>query len=168
MTDDAVSNPVGTILMVALTILLVALLFFGLFPNLFDTTPSLIQITGVRHYDDETGRLNYDSRVILIYKGEKRLDNTGLRAVFYRNEQQVPAVIGTMNGDQFIHSNHFGVQTISGEGCKDSGWCFNQMMSIDLNDRTFYPNDMVRIDVIEKAGGRIISRSRFRASALAP
>ncbi|WP_440950582.1 hypothetical protein [Methanosphaerula subterraneus] len=168
MTDDAVSNPVGTILMVALTILLVALLFFGIFPNLFDMTPSVIQITGVRHYDDETGRLNYDSRVILIYKGEKRLDNTGLRAVFYRNEQQLPAVIGTMNGNQFISTVHNGVQWIGGEGCKDSGWCFNQMMSIDLTDRTFFPNDMVRIDVIEKAGGRIISRSRFRASALAP
>ena len=168
MTDDAVSNPVGTILMVALTILLVALLFFGLFPNLFDTTPSLIQITGVRHYDDQTGRLNYDSRVILIYKGEKRLDNTGLRAVFYRNEQQLPAVLETMNGNQFIRTVHTGVQWIGGEGCEDSGWCFDQMMAIDLADRTFYPNDMVRIDVIEKAGGRIISRSRFRASALAP
>ncbi|ACL16852.1 type IV pilin [Methanosphaerula palustris] len=169
MTDDAVSNPVGVILMVALTVLLAALLLFFLFPNMFDSIPSPIQITAIKHYDDQTGRLNYDSRVILIYKGDKRLDNSGLRAVFYRNEQPVPAVISTLNGDKFISTTiHTGVQKIGGEGCRNGGWCFNQMISIDLTDRTFFPGDMVRIDVFQLPGDRLISRSRYRASEIAP
>lgn len=168
MTEDAVSNPVGTILMVALTILLAALLLFIIFPDLFEAVPSPIQITAVRHYDDQTGRLNFDSRVILIYKGEMRLNNTCMRAVFYRNEQQVPAVISTLNGHQFISTIHTGVQWIGGEGCKDGGWCPNQMVSIDLADHTFFPGDMVRLDVISMPGDQVISRSRYRASQLVP
>jgi flagellin-like protein len=168
MTDEAVSNPVGVILMVALTVLLVALLLFFLFPNLFDTVPSPIQITAVKHYDDQTGRLNYDSRMILIYKGDKRLDNAKLRAVVYRNEQPVPAVISTLNGNRFISTVHTGVQWIGGEACKDGGWCPNQMMSIDLADHTLFPGDMVRLDVFQMPGDWIISRSRYRASQLGP
>jgi len=169
MTDDAVSNMVGTILMVALAILLAAFMMFITFPNLVDTTPSPVQITAVKHYDDQTGRLNYDSRVILIYNGEQRLDNSCLRAVFYRNEQQVPAVISTLNGDKFISTTiHTGVQKIGGEGCRNGGWCFNQMISIDLTDGTFFPGDMVRIDVFEIPRDRLISRSRYRASEIAP
>jgi len=168
MIDEGVSNPVGIILMVALTVLLAALILFSLFPDLFDTVPSLIQITAVRHYDDQTGRLNYDSRVILIYSGKERLNNTCLHAVFYRNEQPLPAEISTLNGNQFINTIHTGVQWIGGEGCRDGGWCPNQMISIDLADQTFIPGDMVRLDVIEIPGNRIISRSRYRASSLAP
>lgn len=167
MTEDAVSSPVGTILMVALTILLAALMLFIMFPSLFDAAvPSPIQITAVRHYDEQTGRLNFDSRVILVYKGEKRLNNTCLRAVFYRNEQQVPAVISTLNGYQFINTVHTGVQWIGGEGCRDGGWCPDQMVSIDLADHTFIPGDVVRLDVIEMPGNQVISRSRYRASQL--
>jgi len=169
MTDDAVSSPVGTILMVAITIILAMLLLLIAFPNLFDTgIPSPIQITAVKCYDDQTGRLNYDSRVILVYRGEKPLNNTCLRAVFYRNGLKVPAVINTLNGHRFISSIHSGVQWIGGAGCQDGGWCPDQMMAIDLADQTFFPGDMVRLDIFEMPGDLIISRCCYRASLPGP
>jgi hypothetical protein len=168
MTDDAVSHAVGTILMVALVIILAMLVLLITFPNLFETgLPSPIQITAVKFYDDQTGRLNYDSRVIIINKGDKILDNIHLRAVFFRNEQQVPAVINTLNGHLFISTIHTGVQWIGGAGSLD-GWDPDQMMTIDLADQTFFPGDMVRLEVFEMPGNRIISRSRYRASLPGP
>jgi len=159
---EAVSPQIGVILMIAICVLLAALviLMFRLpvfaVPN--NITPSYLEICGIYH-TDEHGILNYDSRVILLHNGSERLENAGLRAEFFRNGIKIPATIETLNGNKFIASHHFGVQTMGGLGCSGKFWNPKEKIAIDFSDKTFHPGDTVRVDIYMKGSGELISRS---------
>lgn len=158
---EAVSPQIGTILMVAITVLLAALIILMFHLPEFDSpihpAPSFLEISGVYH-TDEHGILNYDSRVILLHNGSERLENAGLRAEFFRNGTKIPAVIETMNGNLFISTHHFGVQTIGGLGCSGIYWDPKEKIAIDFSDNTFHPGDTIRVDVFRKESGDLVSR----------
>jgi hypothetical protein len=147
--------------MVAICILLAALVMlmfkFPVFAAPNPLTPSFIEICGIYH-TDETGILNYDSRVILLHNGSERLGNADLRAEFYRNGVKIPAVIETMNGNNFIPTHHYGVQTMGGLGCTGQFWNPKEKISIDFTDKTFHPGDTVRVDIFSKKSGMLVSR----------
>lgn len=158
--ETAASHPVAILLLVAITVVLVAIvaLLLHLFPfDLGMVPPSFLQIHRVYHLD-ERGHLNYDSRIILINTGMREFQNNDLRAEFFRNGLKIPAVIETMNGDLFISSHHYGIQTMGGLGCSGPTWLPNEKISIDFSDGTFHPGDTIRIDVFHKRDGKMISR----------
>lgn len=165
-TDEAASQPIAIILLVAITILIAALVLLLINLPSFDmgtiVTPSFLQILRVFH-TDETGHHNYDSRVILINKGEITFVNKDLKAEFFRNGTKIPAMVETLNGDLFISTHHYGVQTMGGLGCSGPTWLPGEKISIDFSDGTFHPGDRIRMDIIEKPAGKLISSHAFIA-----
>lgn len=160
--DRAVSQVTGVILMVAIVILLAALVFLMIHIPSFDIselgkTPSFIEIRRFYH-ENEDGHMNYDSRVILVHNGTEDLNNSLLRAEFYRNGAKLPAIIETMNGHDFIASHHDGVQTMGGLGCSGPTWCPGEKISLDFTDGTFHPGDQVRVDIFTRTSGMLVSR----------
>jgi len=164
--DEAVSPQIGTILLIAITVLLAALVIlmfhFPDFSNPIRPTPSFLEISGVYHID-EHGALNYDSRVILLHNGTERLENGGLRAEFFRNGTKILAVIETMNGNEFISTHHYGVQTMGGLGCSGLYWDPKEKIAIDFSDNTFHIGDTIRVDIFMKESGDLVSRHSKRA-----
>jgi hypothetical protein len=159
--DESVSPVVAEILMIVLVILLAALLLLMIQIPSFDLqnakTPSFLKIQNFFHVD-ESGNLNYDSRVVLFHNGGKILQNSDLWAEFYRNDEKLPVVIETMNGEAFIKTHHYGVQTIGGLGCRGQTWAPGERISIDFTDGTFHPGDEVRVDIFMRPSGTLISR----------
>jgi len=156
---QAVSHNLSTILLVAITILLVAMLalLFHMPQFNYVYTPSFIEINRVFHVDEQ-GRLNYDSRVVLFHNGTMRYENDNLNATFFRNGVQLPCVISTLNGYKFVSTHHLGVQTMGGMGCSGSFWEPHARIAFDFTDNTFRPGDTIRVDIYSKSTNRLISR----------
>jgi len=167
--QHAVSHTQAVILLIAITILLALLVLLMLrFPefswNAPSEPPEIIIITSVYHVSDRPpNAMNYDSRVILRHNGTERLENDALAAAFYRNEEPVNCRIETLNGHLFISTRHYGVEVMWGSGCSGTYWNPGEKTGIDFTDGTFRPGDRVRVDVIEKSTGNVVSRHTFTA-----
>jgi hypothetical protein len=157
--QQAVSHTISIILLVAITILLVAMLALLVHMPQFDYvyTPSFIEINRVFHVD-EHGSLNYDSRIVLLHNGTTRYKNDDLNATFFRNGIQLPCVISTLNGYKFVSTHHHGVQTMGGMGCTGLFWEPHARIAFDFTDNTFRPGDTIRVDIYSKTTNRLISR----------
>jgi hypothetical protein len=164
--DEAISQQVGIILLIAITMALAALVILLLHLPDFNfqqySEPSFIEIKGV-HHKDESGYLNYDSRVVLFHNGTNSLENDLLRAEFFRNGAKIPACIETMNGYKFISTRHFGVQTMGGLGCSGITWDPKEKITLDFSDNTFHPGDNLRVDIFMKQSGSLVSRYSYLA-----
>jgi len=164
MNDDAGSNTIATILLVAIVFILVTLVLilcirFFPFPEWKTTTiPAIFVITNVVHVDEYTGHMNYDSRLIIRHTGTVSYNNANLRAFVYRNGKPLDCIIDTLNGHDFISTIHTGVQWIGYAGCSGTTWAPGEMSAIDLTDGTFHPGDLAQIDIIDKNADEIISR----------
>jgi hypothetical protein len=165
---DAVSSVLGVVLMVAVTVILVAILAAFLFwmPHLCDPfPPSIIKIEEFHDYDDRSGhQLNYDSRILLRNRGTKDLPNRQITGVFYSDGKRVPCTLNSFHGednpDGVIH--HSGFETMGGEGCRGLTWEVGTAVLIDFNNGSFRPGQMVRVDIIDKRTGCVISRDYFQ------
>jgi hypothetical protein len=165
--DDATSYPIGVILSVAITVVLalivLLLLQFQLFSwNMEKEIPVIFTITSIESVDELTGRLNYDSRVLLLHTGKTDFQNKNLTARFSKNGQMVPCIIVTMNGNDFISTVHNGVQWMGGPGCSGALWSQGEPICIDFTDGTFHPGDTVRMDIIDKETNVTISRYEYQ------
>ena len=165
--DYALSPVIATTLMVAITIILVAIIAAMIFflPSVqyfFAPFPAIFTITSIESTDEITGILNYDSRVILRHTGTATYQNKNLRAQFYKNGEQVGANIQTLNGHDFISTIHTGVQWMGGMGCEGAMWTPGEMTAIDFTDGTFRPGDSVQVDIIDSTTSQIISRHSYR------
>lgn len=158
----ATSKVIGTILMVALTILLavLVLLMIHLPPLSFDGgPPAIFQIRDVHHRSDRSPHpLNYDSRIVLIHNGTKSYENGRLKAEFYLNNRLLNARASTLNGHQFISTRHNGIQWIGGSGCSGTTWEPGEQLVIDFTDGTFHQGDHVQVDIIDAITNMVISR----------
>jgi hypothetical protein len=123
--------------------------------------PAIFIIKSVESLDDETGRMNYDSRVFIHHIGQSNYPNRDLSAKFYKNNIPVHCNIVTMNGQDFINSIHTGVQTMRDWGCKGDYWSPGERIIIDFNDGTFRPGDSIQMDIIDKKTNNVISRHTF-------
>lgn len=165
---DGTSQTIGSILVVAITIVL-ALLVLLLFhiPALdYELTPipAIFTITNILHDDEITGVTNYDSRMIVLHTGTVSYENANLKANLFKNGQPVSCVIETLNGNDFISTVHLGVQWIGGAGCSGTMWAPGEMTAIDFTDGTFQPGDSVQIDIVDKNMNQIISRHVYHAA----
>lgn len=165
--DRAESQPIAIILLIAITILLalLVLLMFHLPAMAWGYgPPPVFIITGVYHTSDQYPYpMNFDSRVVLLHNGSVEMDNDALQANFYRNNMPLPAMITTLNGYQFIQTRHFGVQWIGGSGCSGTTWAPDERLVIDFTDGTFRPGDVIRVDIIQRQNGAVISRHTYTA-----
>jgi len=159
------SQTTGTLLMVALTLILAALVLAMLWlPPLFipGEVPAIFQITSVIH-TSEQGVLNYDSRVVLLNTGTTNYPNKYLRAVFLKNGKQVNCRIQTLNGHDFISTAHIGVQTLGGTGCQGTFWEPGERIVLDFTDGTFHPGDFVSAEIYDIPTNLLISRHTYKA-----
>jgi hypothetical protein len=162
--DDGASNPIGTILILAVTVIIAAMILAMLLqmPAIFDPTPPVVfEITKIRHVND-AGVLTYDSRVMLVNTGCEEYRNRDLMAKIYRNDIPLTFVIASMNGNDYIaHYHTQGVDIMGGPGCSGSTWSPGEMLYIDFKDRTFHPEDTVRIEVYDKTMNRLVSSDTY-------
>ena len=162
---DATSYPVGIILLVAITFLLALLVLLMVQIQPFAGNreiPAIFTITAIQGVDEITGRLNYDSRMLLLHTGTADYPNRNLKAEIVKNGKPLSCSITTMNGHDFISTSHTGVQWMGGLGCSGETWSPSERISIDFSDGTFHPGDLVQIDIIDKVTGLTISRHEFR------
>jgi hypothetical protein len=122
-----------------------------------EEVPAIFKITSITH------GTNYDSIVVLLHTGSVTYTNSNLMAKFYKNEQLFHCDILTLNGHDFINTIHHGVQTIGGGGCSEKTWLPGERLTINFNDKTFHPGDLVRAEIYDATSGLIISRHSFRA-----
>ncbi len=167
--DGAVSQPIGVILIVTITIVLALLVLLMMNFQLFATSPEegipeIFTITAIESSDEITGHLNFDSRVILLHTGASAFQNNNLKARFFKNGQPVSASIITMNGHDFISTSHFGVQWMGGSGCSGTTWSPGERICIDFSDGTFHPGERVQVDIIDKEKDLLISRHTYLSS----
>jgi hypothetical protein len=162
--DDGASNPIGSILIIAITVVIAALILAQLLllPAIFDPAPPVIfEITKIRHVND-AGVLTYDSRVMLVNVGSEDYKNKNLMAKIYRNDIPLTFVMGSLNGNDYIaHYHTHGVDIMGGPGCSGTTWSPGEMLYIDFKDRTFHPEDTVQIDVYDKTTNQIVSSDTF-------
>jgi hypothetical protein len=162
--STASSHTTAAILLIAITIILAALVLLMFRMPVFEWAkpPSFLEIQKIYHVNEE-GVLNYDSRVLLYHHGTGSLKNDDLKAVFYRNGETLPCRIMTLNGHNFISTVHIGVQTIGGMGCSGTSWDPREKIMIDFTDGTFHPGDLVRVDILGKPLGNLISSHTYPA-----
>jgi archaellum component FlaF (FlaF/FlaG flagellin family) len=162
-----VSDTHGVLILVGVTVILavlVLLMVLAMIPSWSWAEPSQppIIITGVSHTSAATGKMTYASRVTILNNGSTVYENDYLKAEFYVNGQRV-SIVQTLNGYRFIQSHHYGVKTVGGEGCRTQYWNPGERIDIDLSDATFYPGAEVRLEVIDKRDGKVISKHAVRA-----
>lgn len=167
MDDRALSHTHATLLMVALTIILAALVLLmvlAMIPSWSWAEPALppIVITGISHASGETGKLTYASRVFLLNNGSTVYENDCLKAIFYRDGQRT-ATVQTLNGHLLISSHHYGVKYIEGEGCRSLYWNPGEEMVVDLGDGKLAPDVMVTVEIVDKRTEKVISKHSTRA-----
>lgn len=166
-SDRAISETHGTLLMVAITIILailVLLMALAMLPSgswMEPAEPPII-ITEISHNSKETGKFTCASRIVHLNNGSTVYENDGLKAVIYRNGQKV-CVVQTLNGHRLIPSHHYGVKTLGGEGCRTPYWNPGEELELDLSDNTIYPGVQVTVEILEKQTGEIISKHTVQA-----
>ncbi|HJJ51411.1 MAG TPA: hypothetical protein O0X01_07815, partial [Methanocorpusculum sp.] len=80
-------------------------------------------------------------------------------AEVYIDDTKQLVVIKTLKVDEFIPTQHFGVKTISGSGPIGYEWEPGNSGVFDLEDGMIQPGFLLRIDIIKKEDGKVISRS---------
>jgi len=161
--ERAVSQVEGTLILVAITVILALLLFLLLpvhFPEftLPEEPPAIFVITQISSYPAD-----FESRIYLRNDGDKAYPNGQLRADIYLDGERLPCVITTLHTYDFISTHHYGVQTLKGPGGRDATWEPRETLRIDLTDGTIQPGDVVRVDILMREDNSVISRDAATA-----
>lgn len=163
--DDGVSPVIATLLIIAVIVILCAIIAafcMALFcPSsgiaLF-SPPEILAIESVDHYDKD-GKLTSESKVTLRNIGTKKLWNSNYSAKVYINDEEQFIIIKTLRADEFIPTQHFGIQLLYGIGPTGYEWEPGNIGIFDLKDGKVHPGDVLQIDIIRKEDGKVISRS---------
>jgi len=192
LSDEAASSLVGELMVCAIVFIAFILLLIwclGFFFSFSITEePCIFEIIDINHTDEKDHHLNYDSRVSLWYNPYPPPENTvdaamkefwkclgvyktepdrtryyvknDLYPTFFKNGRKVEAHITTMEAHKFIQTRHTGSQYMTGEG---SMWCPKGRIIIDFADRTFYPGDVVRVEIRDVRTGALVSADTYTA-----
>jgi hypothetical protein len=165
--EDADSDILAIILMVAIVLILAALLlahycYLPAWPD--EQVPAIYQILSIRD-TDENGFLNFDSYVVLKNTGSVARKNKELFVKTYVNGIETHCNIPTLNAEEFIDGSvHTDVATIGGYGARGSPdsslsrWYEGQLIAIDYQNGIYHPGDTMTIDIYDKNTGKIVSR----------
>ena len=160
--DDGVSPVIATLLLIALTLILCAVLAACVMcytPSELSPSypPEILAIESIDHYNN--GTLTFASKVTLRNIGTKKLRNANYSADVYINGEEQFIIIKTLQAHEFIDTHHFGIDLLYGCGPRGYEWESGNSGVFDLNDGTIHPGDSLRIDIIRKEDGKVISRS---------
>lgn len=153
--EPAVSPVIGVILIVLLVVIIIAifcLFLFGMLhmPEFCDKlAPPLIVVTSVLH-TTPSGHTQQASRVFIENTNAIEYKNRDLMAEFFKNRKKLYARIYTLHGTDFIPTQHFGVATIGGSGCRDDYFSPGERIEINLKDGYYGPGDLVELRVYQK------------------
>lgn len=140
----------GLVLILGLIILAYLLgLISGLFPDGM-LAPPIIKITAVLH-TSASGTMNLAIRVFIENTGAVEYKNRDLIAVFLRNGEEIYAEISTLHGEGFIPTQHFGVATMGGAGCRGEFFSPGEKIEINLNNGRYRPGDRVEVRIYQKS-----------------
>ena len=163
-SNEGVSPVVGNVLLVALTVILCLILaaFCMSFINFLEqplnrSVPEILAIQSVDHYNNETK--TFASIVKLKNIGAKPLWNSDYSAEVYVDNIKQFVIIDTLQAHDFISTEHFGIKSISGSGPVGDDWEIGNSGYFDLKDGMVQPGCLLRIDIIRKEDGVVISRS---------
>ena len=156
--DSAVSPAIGTIIMIALTIILIYLLLsalLGMIPDftiLQEEAPEYFIVT----WSDS------DNAILKLLNTGPSIINQDYSAKFYVNEVLMDNIIvSTLSGYSFIPTQHFGVARLYGAGPRGLEWETNTSGFIDLSNGTFSSGDRVRVDIILNKDNSIYSSTTY-------
>jgi hypothetical protein len=172
----------------AVIVLLFCLGFFFSFSFSTAEEPCIFEIVEVRHIAEDGHTLNCDSRVTLWYNPHPPPENAvdaamkmfwkvvgvevvepdrtreyvknDLNATFFKNGRKVRARISTIDAHELISTHHTGVQRMNGTG---RVWRPGDSIYIDLKDHTFYPGNVVRIEIRDVRTGVLVSADTYTA-----
>lgn len=166
--DDGVSPVIATLLLIALTLILCAVLAACLmnYCNISLTLspsgpPEILAIESVKHHNND-GVLTFASNVTLRNIGTELLWNSDYRAEVYIDDTKQFIIINTLKADEFIPTPHYGIKNLFGSGPNGYEWEPGNSGVFDLTDGTVQPGFTLRIDIIRKEDGEVISRSIFQ------
>ena len=161
-SQDATSQVTATLLMVALTVILAALILLCFhLPDMdweYTEPPVIFRIEQIT-----SPQPTFESLIYLRNVVEKDYPNRELSAKIYSNDELLPCTILTLNTHDFISTAHYGVSTLSREGGNGDFWHYNQLLRIDISNGYIHPGDEVRVDIIETESGTVISRDAIEA-----
>jgi len=157
--DTANSHIIANILLVVIVLILAILvLLLCNIPNLSlpgtpDEPPVIFKITEITSIPPD-----YTGIIMISHTGLKYYENDLLSAKIYKDDLLMGCRIATLNGHNFISTNHIGVQTMEGLGCRSNLWYPGERTKIDISNGLIRPGDSIRFDVIQKPEGDVISR----------
>lgn len=164
VSDQATSPVIGVVLIfgiIFILVLLVLLMCLGIRLPAADTpVPEIFVINRIIHVNPQ-GILDYDSYMVIQNAGKIPYDNRRLYAKVYRNGVHLPCDIPTMNGNDFLPTHHYGIQTLGGFGSHDFLWYPDATIAINYAKGTFHPEDTVQLEVYDLTTGEIISRDTY-------
>ncbi len=151
--DGADSSTHSVILMVMITIIIGALIlacFLGFIQLPFHNclAPAIIQIVGVNHNGEKL-----ESQVVIRSFSHEEINNSHLMARIKVNDEYLLAFISTLDGNDFIPTNHYGVKTIGGSGCRGQFFAPKETIVIDLKNGFIHPGDNVELRIYRKLIG---------------
>ena len=160
--EIATSQTTANLLLVVITVILAILLFLMLHIPDFDMTfsgpPVIFKIISI-----ESSAPTFQSQITLRNVLDKDYMNKDLSAKIYRNDVMLPCTILTLNTHEFIPTAHYGVKTFKGQGGCTDIWSYNQLLRMDLSDGFIHPGDVIRVDIIQTATDKVISRDSRKA-----
>lgn len=154
--EDGDSPVLGHVLIIGLVIILGAILllaYLGMLNGFFSSfalAPSPIQITSVLHTTPQ-GAMKLASRVFVKNTNTVEYKNGDLMAVFLRNGEELFAEIHTLHGEGFIPTQHYGVSTIGGSGCRGDYFSPGEMIEINLKNGYYAPGDEVELRIYQRS-----------------
>ncbi|HJJ43860.1 MAG TPA: type IV pilin [Methanocorpusculum sp.] len=162
--NDGVSPVVATLLLLIITVILCAIIaaFCTSFINWMEqpvnkTPPEILAIISVDHYNN--GTKTFAGKVTLKNIGIKSLCNSNYSAEVYIDDIKQFVIIKTLQAHDFIPTEHYGICIISGCGPRGYEWGPGSSGLFDLKDGMVQPGALLRIDIIRKEDGVVISRS---------
>ena len=166
--DNGISPAIATLLIIALTLILCAILaaclmnygYTSLVPS-SSNPPEILAIESVKHYNNN-GQLTYASNVTLRNIGTESLWNSDYSAEVYIDDTKQFVIINTLKADEFIPTHHYGIKNLFGSGPTGYEWEPGNSGVLDLEDGTIQPGFTLRIDIIRKGDGEVISRSIYQ------
>lgn len=161
--DNALSPVLAEILLTALTVLLIAIflaILMGMIPQMYEIPkaeeekiPEIIKIMDVTDVKEGIVKLEH--------VGKEKIRNSEHSAQVYIDAYKKYVVINTLQGGEFIPTNHFGIKNLYGAGPTNYFWEPGDQGVFNLKNKIIRHNCTLRIDIIRNSDGRIISTSEF-------
>jgi hypothetical protein len=154
--EYGISPVIATLLIVligcviAMILLLAYLGMLNGFFSSFALAHPLIKITSVLHTTPQ-GTMKLASRIFILNTDTVEYKNRDLMAVFLKNGEELYARIHTLHGEEFIPTQHCGVSTIGGSGCRGEFFSPGEMIEINLKNGYYAPGDQVELRVYQKS-----------------